>query len=443
MVAAGLNTIRVGESVWSTWEPREGEFDLDWLAPVLEAAHERGISAIVGTPTYAAPPWLRRKYPETTARTATGVEQPYGARQDIDCSHPAFRFLAERLIRKVVERYAGHPAVLGWQVDNEPGLKLFYNHSVFQGFLEYLRDRYGDVDALNKRWGLTYWSHRLSDWADLWPPDGNTTPSYDLAWRRYQAQLTHDFISWQAGIVRSLVPESHFVTTCVALGQVGLDISRVGEPLDVVGTNVYYGTQDDLELPGPDEPSGGLYPFFVAWGGPAWLYLQADLSRGTRQQPFLVTETNATSIGGSADKLPVVPGPTPAGGVEPGRPRRPAGGVLALAFLALRRGDLLGRHHRPQPAARTDLRRTRRCRSRTPEHRRRHRRTEHPQRCRRPCFGRESLGDGVHGPLERSGRRLVRRQELLREDSRRLLPGVVGCRVVRRRAGPRPAAGRR
>jgi beta-galactosidase len=308
MVEAGINTIRVGESVWSTWEPRDGEFDLDWLAPVLDAAHERGISAIIGTPTYAVPPWLRRKYPETTVRTATGVEQPYGMRQDIDYSHPAFRFLAERLIRKVVERYREHPAVLGWQVDNEPGLKLFYNHSVFQGFLEYLRDRYGDVDTLNKRWGLTYWSHRLSDWSDVWLPDGNSTPSYDLAWRRYQAQLTHAFIAWETDIVRGLVPESQYVTTCVALGQVGLDITRVGEPLDVVGTNVYYATQDGLELPGADEPAGALYPFFVAWGGPAWLYLQADLSRGTRQQPFLVTETNATSIGGSADNFPSYPG---------------------------------------------------------------------------------------------------------------------------------------
>ena len=175
-------------------------------------------------------------------------------RQDIDYSHPAFRFLAERLIRKIVERYREHPAVLGWQVDNEPGLKLFYNHSVFEGFIDYLRDRYGDVDTLNKRWGLTYWSHRLSDWSDLWIPDGNSTPSYDLAWRRYQAQLTHKFIAWEAEIVRELVPEHQYVTTCVALGQVGLDITRVGEPLDVVGTNVYYATQDGLELPGADEP---------------------------------------------------------------------------------------------------------------------------------------------------------------------------------------------
>ena len=107
MVAAGIDTIRVGESVWSTWEPREGRFDLDWLAPVLDEAHRRGIAAIVGTPTYAVPPWLRRVYPELAARTATGVVQPYGARQDVDYTHPGFRHLAERLIRRIVERYRG------------------------------------------------------------------------------------------------------------------------------------------------------------------------------------------------------------------------------------------------------------------------------------------------------------------------------------------------
>ena len=70
-------------------------------------------------------------------------------------------------------------------------------------------DRYGSVEAVNERWGLTYWSHRLSDWDELWVPEGNSTPSYDLAWRRYQAEITHDMIRWQAELVRSLVPKHH------------------------------------------------------------------------------------------------------------------------------------------------------------------------------------------------------------------------------------------
>ncbi len=144
MAAADLTVIRVGESVWSTWEPEDGRFELDWLQPVLDGAHARGIRVILGTPTYAMPPWLVRKYPEVTAERATGKRIPYGHRQDADYSQPAFRWHAERITRKVVGRYADHPAVIGYQVDNEPGNELFHNHAAFHGFVDHLRERYGD-----------------------------------------------------------------------------------------------------------------------------------------------------------------------------------------------------------------------------------------------------------------------------------------------------------
>src|SRR5215207_11538994 len=82
MAAADLTVIRVGESVWTTWEPEEGRFDLDWLEPVLDGAQERGIKVILGTPTYAAPPWLSRRYPEIAAETSTGTRMPWGGRQE-------------------------------------------------------------------------------------------------------------------------------------------------------------------------------------------------------------------------------------------------------------------------------------------------------------------------------------------------------------------------
>ncbi len=216
MVEAGFTVIRVGESVWSTWEPEEGQFDLDWLQPVLDGAHERGIKVVLGTPTYAVPPWLARIYPEIAGEQATGRTSGWGARQEADFTHPAFRFHAERIIRRIVARYADHPAVIGFQVDNEPGLQLFHNHGVFQRFVDSLRRQYGDVETINREWGLVYWSHRLSDWADLWRPDGNAQPQYDLAWRRFQAVQTTEFIGWQADLVREYAHEEQFVTTCIS-----------------------------------------------------------------------------------------------------------------------------------------------------------------------------------------------------------------------------------
>ncbi|MCW2875660.1 MAG: bga11 [Streptomyces oryziradicis] len=308
MAQAGFSVIRVGESVWSTWEPEDGRFALDWLQPVLDEAHARDISVIIGTPTYAVPPWLRRKYPETAAQRAPGQAIPYGGRQDADFTHPAFRHLAERVVRKIVARYAGHPAVIGWQVDNEPGIELLHNPAVFQGFVDHLRTTYGDVETLNDRWGLTYWSHRIADWSQLWTPDGNTTPSYDLAWRRYQAQLTTDFIGWQADIVRELADPGQFVTTCIDMGRKALDEGALGQRLDVAATNLYFPMQDGLRHPAPAEPPRAGRPWWLPWSGAWALYLKSDLSYGIRREPFLVTETHAQSIGESHVNYPAYDG---------------------------------------------------------------------------------------------------------------------------------------
>ncbi|MDQ0947900.1 beta-galactosidase [Streptomyces phaeochromogenes] len=292
MAEARFTVIRVGESVWSTWEPENGRFDLDWLQSVLDGAGERGISVILGTPTYAVPPWLARQYPEIAAERRTGERVPWGARQEVDYTHPAFRFHAERIIRKVVGRYAAHPAVIGFQVDNEPGLELFHNHGVFQRFTDHLRETYGDVETLNREWGLVYWSHRLSTWADLWTPDGNAQPQYDLAWRRFQARLTTEFIAWQADIVREYARPDQFVTTCISYDRPTVEDDELTRKLDVTAGNPYYTMQDALALPDRNRQDQGW-----TTNGTWALYQSADRMYASRQEPFLVTETDAQAIG--------------------------------------------------------------------------------------------------------------------------------------------------
>ncbi|MFC8662231.1 beta-galactosidase [Streptomyces sp. NPDC057199] len=305
MSDAHVTVIRVGESVWSTWEPENGRFDLDWLQPVLDGAHERGISVVLGTPTYAVPPWLARQYPEITGERRTGERIGWGARQEVDFTHPAFRFHAERIIRKIVARYADHPAVIGFQVDNEPGLELFHNHGVFQRFTDHLRAKYGDVETLNREWGLVYWSHRLATWADLWTPDGNAQPQYDVAWREFQARQVTEFIGWQADIVREYAQPEQFVTTCISYKRPGVEDDELTDRLDIATGNAYYGMQDDLLL--PDPTPDGLEQGWQTTG--VWaLYQTADWMFSSRQEPFLVTETNAGSIGMPWDNRPAYDG---------------------------------------------------------------------------------------------------------------------------------------
>lgn len=291
MAEAGITVIRVGESVWSTWEPRDGQFDLEWLTPVLDGAQRHGIGVILGTPTYAVPPWLARRHPELAVVRRDGAAVPWGGRQEVDYTSDLFRRYAERVIRTVIGRHGRHPAVIGVQLDNEAGLHLIHNDDVVQRFREWVAERYSDVETLNRAWGLAYWSHRIADWEELWAPAGNTTPAYDLAWRRFQAELTADFIGWQARLVRELVADDAFLTTCIAYGRPAMDDVAVGARLDIASGNAYYLAQDALDL--AREGAGGQWyaddvPQFV---------LMADRMRATRQAPFLVTETGAASIG--------------------------------------------------------------------------------------------------------------------------------------------------
>jgi beta-galactosidase len=304
MAEAGFSVIRVGESVWSTWEPENGRFDLDWLQPVLDGAHEHGIAVILGTPTYAVPPWLVRLYPEIAAEHRTGERVSWGGRQEVDYTHPAFKFHAERVIRKIMARYADHPAVIGFQVDNEPGVQIYHNEGVFQQFADHLRHQYGDVETLNREWGLVYWSHRLSTWADLWRPDGNAQPQYKQAWRRFQTRLTTDFMAWQAGIAREYAREDQFVTTCIAYGRPGIDERAVAASLDVTAGNPYYRMQDDFALPADPATAAPHWTLSGAWS----LYQAADAMYGARQEPFLITETNASAIGEPSHNKPAYDG---------------------------------------------------------------------------------------------------------------------------------------
>lgn len=303
MRQAHMNVIRVGEGSWSHWEPEDGIFNLDWLEPTLNAALDNGIHAVIGVPTFAIPQWLVRKYPEVALHDDHGRSMPFGWREEHDYSHAAYRFYAERVIRKIVGRYAQHPAVIGWQLHNEPGYRIDTSPAIFEGFKDYLRQRYGSVKALNEAWGLVFWSHELSTWDDLWRPEGNCQPQYDIEWRRYQYELTDRMLHWQRECIEDLRREDQFITVNMALGRMAFDEALSSHELDVAGSDIYYQAQDGLD-------SGNHADNRLQWlpSGCWQISLLSDRTFAVKQQPFLVAETNGGSIGGSADMYPPYPG---------------------------------------------------------------------------------------------------------------------------------------
>jgi beta-galactosidase len=284
MKRAGITVVRVGESTWTSWEPREGEFEFAWMDRVVDAMHAAGIRVIMGTPTYSIPPWLYAKHPEIMVIPLGQVRQAwqfYGPRQNMDITHPVYRQYCERVIRKIAERYAKHPAVIGWQIDNETGAYGTAGPNVQAGFEEWLKRRFGTVDALNRDWGLVYWGQLLSSWDDLPPRDGILNPGWKLEWERYQRSLVTEFLSWQAGLVREYAPPRQWVTQDFhGATRTAVDSREISRFLDVASINPYHETQDRLD----------------GW----WIAFMGDFARSMKRAPYLVTETNAQTIGWDA-----------------------------------------------------------------------------------------------------------------------------------------------
>ncbi|KQV61472.1 MULTISPECIES: beta-galactosidase [unclassified Duganella] len=277
MKAAGFNVVRLGESTWSLWEPEDGRFEYAWMDRVIDAMGKAGIKVIMGTPTYSIPAWMAKQNPEILARKFNGAQNMYGMRQNMNTDSAAYRFYAERLIRKIVSRYKDNPNVIGWQVDNETSTYGAANDDVFVRFQHHLEKKFGTPENLSKAWFLNYWGQNLHSWLDLPRPDAAQSTGYKLEWSRWGQMRVTGFLHWQANLVRENASPRQFVTHDFA-GAMHSDVNEeaVSAALDMPAVNIYHWGQREY------------------YNG-AEQTLQADFTRSLKRNNFLVTETNAQS----------------------------------------------------------------------------------------------------------------------------------------------------
>jgi beta-galactosidase len=280
MKDAGINVVRIAESTWSNLEPQNGQYDFSHIDRVLEAMHAAGINVIVGTPTYAVPTWMVREHPEVLAVTPSG-QNKYGPRQNMDITSPAYLFYAERIIRKIMERVKDHPAVIGYQVDNETKHYNTSGPNVQLLFVKYMKEKFESLDELNRRFGLDYWSNRINSWEDFPNVDASINASLSAEFAKFQRKLVTDFLGWQASIINQYKRPEQFVTHNFDFGWKGHshgiqpDVNHfdASKALDIAGCDIYHPSQD--ELTGSD----------ISFGG--------DLTRSMKGGNYLVLETEA------------------------------------------------------------------------------------------------------------------------------------------------------
>ena len=286
MKKAGINTVRIAESTWSTCEPQPGVFDFSHVERVMDAMEEAGINVIIGTPTYAVPTWMVKAHPDVLAETVRG-RGIYGARQIMDITHPVYLFYAERVIRELMKLTAHRKCVIGFQLDNETKYYGTAGKNVQEQFVKYIREKFhDDLDALNYEFGLDYWSNQINAWEDFPDVRGTINGSLGAEFEKFQRTLVDKFLGWQADIVNEYRREDQFVTHNLDFEWRGYSYGiqpyvnhlHASQCLTIAGTDIYHPTQDDLT---------GVE---IAFGG--------DLIRSLKQDNYLVIETEAQGFPG-------------------------------------------------------------------------------------------------------------------------------------------------
>ncbi|OPG05909.1 beta-galactosidase [Streptomyces sp. GKU 895] len=280
---AGIDTLTVGVFSWSLTQPAEDTYDFTVLDRILDRAAAEGRQVCLATGTAALPPWLAKKYPEVNRTDFEGRRHRYGQRHNFCPSSPAYRRLSTAMAGRLAERYADHPALLAWHINNEYG-GACYCDLCADAFRDWLRNRYGSLDALNDAWWTTFWSHRYTDWAEIEPPSALTEhwrgPDHTafqgttLDYFRFTTDALLGCFLAEKEAIRRHDPETPVTTNFMGMFR-PLDYHRWAPHLDFASWDSY---------PPLDAP-------------PTWAALAHDLMRGLKDgAPFwLMEQTPSTT----------------------------------------------------------------------------------------------------------------------------------------------------
>ncbi|MEV5613115.1 beta-galactosidase [Streptomyces sp. NPDC052225] len=278
MKEAGVTSVTLGVFSWAKLEPRPGAREFGWLDRLMDLMHAHGIGVVLATPTASPPPWLGRLHPETLPRDENGQTVWWGSRQQFAHSSSTYRRYAAAITEDLAKRYGRHPALRMWHINNEY-CTFDYGDEAARAFRDWLRARYGTLDALNEAWGTAFWSQHVETWEDVIPPRRAQyirNPTQLLDFRRFTSDALLECFVAERDLVRRHTPAGIPVTTNFMAFWTGLDGWAWAEREDVVSVDVY---------PDPRDPLGGQYNAMIA-----------DMTRSQARGPWMVMEQAAGSV---------------------------------------------------------------------------------------------------------------------------------------------------
>lgn len=217
MGEAGVNLVSVAIFAWAKLEPRAGEYHFDWLDRVIEILWEQGVSVCLATATATPPAWFVREHPESLPMEWDGTRLSFGARQHYCPNNPSYREKSAQLCRQLGKRYAAHPAVALWHLNNEVGCHVHacYCDVCAEKFRQYLQAHYESLDTLNDTWGTAFWGQTYGEWDEISPPRKAPTfrnPAQVLDYQRFMSASMTGILEGEIAALRSVAPDAKVVT---------------------------------------------------------------------------------------------------------------------------------------------------------------------------------------------------------------------------------------
>ncbi len=286
----GVTYVRIAEFAWSRIEPAPGRFEWGWLDRAVAVLGDAGLRVVLCTPTATPPKWLIDAHPDILPVDAHGRPRGFGSRRHTTFSSGAWLEASRAITEAVAARYGAHPAVAGWQIDNEFGCHdtvLSYGAEDLRAFQDWLRRRYQDPERLNEAWGNVFWSMEAGSFDQVGLPAGavtETNPAARLDFRRFASDQVVAYAAMQAAILRAHSP-GRFVTHNFMGRFTEFDHWALGAELDFATWDSYpLGFTEQRDL--PDDARA----MFAETGHPDMAAFHHDLYRGVGRGRWWVME---------------------------------------------------------------------------------------------------------------------------------------------------------
>ena len=183
---------------WSHRAP--DRFFFDDVDRLMDLAAANGLAVTLNTIFDVSPLWLFEHYPDAKqvmnhgwiVEPRTVAHRQIGGHPGPCYNHPGALAERRRFLAATVEHFRGHPALSMWDVWNEPEQCFFartpevatlvcYCAQCAREFTGWLRDKYGNLSALNTIWGRCY-----EDWGQVELPREPHTITDFIDWREFQ-----------------------------------------------------------------------------------------------------------------------------------------------------------------------------------------------------------------------------------------------------------------